>query len=412
MGRQLVPATMLSAVTALAVAAVTAALVPLRPAWWQAAIALAVISGLVPMIFSVTIRVVPVFARRMWPSLPALRAKVVLVAAGGWLIWLGRLSGLDPLVALGSLLALAGGVTAVVNTKRLFKQPVGPAMAPPSDPMQSKVDAVARPFTRIAGIWLLVGLAVGVLTAFWRPPVGRWELVWAHALLLGYVFGTASGISYHVLSRWTGTAWRVVAPIRWHFWLWAVGLPVMVVALASGQSLLFAVAGPLQAAAVLLFIANTAPMVPTLPGPTRWAFAAASTLLAVGVVLGAWFALEPSLGARLQVAHVALNLFGWAALLVSGASTFLVPRFAGNPLRWPRLAFAQVAVLATGVVVAAVGTGWRMLGDGPALVVTLGFGLVALGFVMLATVLGGTFFAPRSGANIAVVPGRPPKMAT
>src|SRR5581483_5437050 len=113
------------------------------------------------------------------------------MVAGAWTLYAGRLGVDDAFVLAGSLLAFAGGVAATVNTLRLFRQPAAAAMpAPPADPTQAAADRVARPFTRLAGIYLLVGLGVGILTAIWRPPFGRWDLVWVHALLLGYVVST------------------------------------------------------------------------------------------------------------------------------------------------------------------------------------------------------------------------------
>src|SRR5581483_2042098 len=118
-----------------------------------------------------------------------------------------------------------------------------------------------------------------------------WDLVWVHALLVGYVVSTASGICYHVLGRWTGRPWPWIAPLRVHLWLVVLGLPVMLAALAFGSAPLFAIAGPLEAAALLLFLVNTAPMLPGLPTPARFAFVAAWAILAVGVTLGGAFAL-------------------------------------------------------------------------------------------------------------------------
>ena len=58
MGRHLVPATILAATLAFAVAAFTAGLVPYRGWWWNPAVRLAVVGGITPMIYAVNIRVV------------------------------------------------------------------------------------------------------------------------------------------------------------------------------------------------------------------------------------------------------------------------------------------------------------------------------------------------------------------
>ncbi|HEU5434201.1 MAG TPA: hypothetical protein VFU81_21195 [Thermomicrobiales bacterium] len=405
MGRSLVPATMLAGLLALAVAAATLTMAAWRPAWWPAAVALAILGGLTPMIFAVTIRVVPVFSRRQWRSEAALRMQVALMIAGAWTLYAGRLRVDDRLVLAGSLLALAGGLAATANTLLLFRQPAKATMpAPPADLTQAAADRVARPFTRLATVDLLFGLGVGVATALWRPPVGRWDLVWTHALLIGYVLSMASGISYHVLGRWTGRRWPWIAPLRLHLWLVLLGLPVMIAALAIGSAPLFAVAGPLEAAAILLFLVNIAPMLPGLPTPARPAFMAASAIFAGGIVLGGAFALDPALVARLRLVHAELNLFGWAGLLISGAAYFLAPRFAGKPLRWPRLAQLQIGLLGGGVLLGVTGDAWRLLGAGPLWPAVAGHLLATAGFLALAIVIGGTFFGQRAGQTIGIAP--------
>jgi hypothetical protein len=83
---------------------------------------------------------------------------------------------------------------------------------------------------------------------------------------------------------------------------------------------------------------------------------AAFLCLALGIGLGLWFALDRASGAVWRPLHAALNLWGWATLLIYGMSYHMLPRFTGRPLRWPRLAEAQswLAILA----VALVGLGW------------------------------------------------------
>jgi hypothetical protein len=183
-----------------------------------------------------------------------------------------------------------------------------------------------------------------------------------------------------------------------------VGLPAMLVALAAEWDDLFLVAGPLQAAAALLFVGAVAPFAPALPGPTRPAFAAALGVLVGGVVLGATFALAPEVGARLRQTHAELNLFGWTGLLVTGFGYYLAPRFAGRPLRWTVLIRPQLGALVGGVALSAGGLWWRAYGDGPAAFVALGNGLVALSFALFAVILIGTFRSSSGPARAASLP--------
>ena len=85
MERKLVGATMVLAPVALAVSALAAGWSVREPAWWQAAVHLAVLGGIALMFYGVNIRIVPVFARRTWRSPRLLVAQVVAGGAGAWL---------------------------------------------------------------------------------------------------------------------------------------------------------------------------------------------------------------------------------------------------------------------------------------------------------------------------------------
>lgn len=404
MGRYLVPAAMAAAMAAFAVAALAAGLTPYRPALWTAVVPLAVLGGVIPMIFAINIRVVPVISRRSWASERWVRAQVALVVAGAWLVFAGRVAGLNALIVTGSVLALASAIVAAVNLARLFRQAPGqrPALPPP-DLEQAAVDPIATRFMRMAGIYLVLGLVVGVVTAVGRPGVGRWDLVWAHALLIGYMLSMAAGVCYHVLARWTGRRWRSLAAIRLHFALVVVGLPLMLLALATDQAILFAIAGPIQAAAIALFLANIAPLTVALPSPTRPALLAAMGLLAVGIGLGAAFAIEPILGGWLRVVHAEINLFGWTGLLISGVGYYFLPRLAGQPLRWPWLAPFQLGAIFGGVALSVAALGWRAHADGPAWLVLAAGAVIAAGFLLFGLQVAGTF-RQSSGETVAALP--------
>jgi hypothetical protein len=314
-----------------------------------------------------------------------------LTIIGAWLATVGYVAEEERLIRLGHAAALAGGLVFVSNLLRLFRQQPGHAPAPPLPyPDQAAVDRAAIQFTRLSGLFLLTGLVVGVLTSWWQPESGRWNLVWAHAMLVGFFLSMASGVCYHVLARWTGRRWRAVAPIRLHLLTVAIGLPSMLLALATGRDGLFAVAGPLQAAAVLFFLVNIAAMLPGLPILTRTAMTAAGILLAAGVTLGALFALEPALGARLRLVHAELNLFGWTGLLIAGVGYYLFPRLLGRPLQWPVAAWAQIGCLGSGVLLCATALAFRAYGHGPAGLVALGHAIVAAGFLLFGLIIGRT----------------------
>lgn len=406
MGRYLAPASMICGMLAFVVAALAAGVAQYRPALWHGAVQLAILGGIIPMIYAVNLRIVPVFARRMWPSESWLRAQVALSVAGAWLVFSGIASSADGVVIAGNALALAGGMLFVVNVRRLFRQQ--PTMPAPPLPHsgQTAIDRTATLFMRLASVYLLFGLAAGLAMNFWRLGSGRWDLVWAHAMLVGFFLSMASGVCYHALSRWAGREWRFPALIRVHFVVLALGLPIMLHALATNQLALFAIAGPLQALAIALLLVNIVPMIPALPHLTRAAFAVAALLLLSGITLGALFALDPALGARLRQTHAEINLFGWTGLLISGAGYYLVPRFAGQPLRWPRLAPVQLGALTLGILLGIVAFVWRAYGHGPAELVVAAQLLVAVGFALFGVLVAGTF-RPRKRMGAGTVAALP-----
>lgn len=412
MGRFLTPAAMTAAMLAFTVAALAAGLATYRPSLWPAAVQLAILGGITPMIYAVNLRIVPVFSRRMWISPTLLQAQVVLALAGAWFGFTGVALGLRDLAIVGSAAALAGGVLFIVNLQRLFRQPA--TLPPPPLPFasQTAVDRLATRFMQLAGVYLLFGLTSGLALHFWRLGSGRWELVWAHALLLGFFLSMASGVCYHAVSRWSGREWRYPGLIRLHLLVLGLGLPAMLHALATNDLRMFAVAGPLQAFGIVLLLVNVAPLIPGLPQPTRTAFTGAAVLLLAGIALGSLFAVDPAVGAQLRLAHAEINLFGWTGLLISGAGYYLIPRFAGRPLRWPRLAPLQLGALSAGVVLAVVALVWRAYGVGSPALLLLAQALIASGFALFALMVAATMrpWEPAPTGTTAPVTLRPRAM--
>ena len=82
---------------------------------------------------------------------------------------------------------------------------------------------------------------------------------------------------------------------------------------------------------------------------------AAFVALALGIGLGAWFAIDRAPGAWLRPLHAEMNLWGWTTLLIYGMAYHMLPRFAGRPLRRARLAEAQSWLAIAGVALIAIG---------------------------------------------------------
>lgn len=412
MGRRFVPAIIISAILALAVAAASMAFTLDEPRLWSASVALIVLGGITPMIYAVNMRIVPVFSRRVWQRPYLLMTGVLAGAAGGWLVYLGRVTSSQRLEVIGHLTALTGGIVFVGSIVLLFRSPTTTNISPPlPHPEQALVDRVATHFMRMASGYLLLGLLVGVVIPMWTPDRGRWDLVWAHVMLLGWFLSMASGVAYHVLSRWTGERWRSTLRIWAHFLMVLVALPAMLLALAADLDSLFAVAGMLQATAFLLFIWNIAPLALRLPALSRDGVLIAAGFLAIGVLLGASVAADPGNHVRLRFSHAQINMLGWGGLLVSSMGYYLFPRFAGQPLRWPRLARAQIYLHATGVLVSAVAWWWYLALDMRAsTIMTVGGLLVACSFFIFSGIIAATFSGSTRSvtSEVRLLPRRPP----
>lgn len=396
MGNKLLGACMSLALLAMAVAMAAAGYTRTHPTWWKAAISLAVLGGIMPMILSVNSRILPVFSRRDWVDPRLVRAMVVLAIAGGWTVFAGRIAQRDGLVTLGSGIALLAGLIFLFNIGQLFRQD---RQARPGPPLpyaeQAVADRIATNFTRLSAIWLPVGLLVGFVVSIHTPATGRWDLVWAHAMLVGFALSMASGVTYHVLPRWTSGRWRSIGALRIHWYVTVVALPLMVVALAIDSQVLFHISAPLQAMVIALWIGNCLPFIRKLPRPTAIGFGAAIAALAVGIALGMSFAVTPANGAVLRPVHAELNLFGWAALLIAGITYYFAPRFAGSPLRWPQLIPLQLALMIGSLALSVTLVWLRLEGHDTGAAVGLAHLGYAIGLGMQSVIVAATFALPR-----------------
>lgn len=415
MGPRLTPLVIVAAILGFVGASAGTALAPEYPGLWNASLGLVILGGITPLIYAVNARIIPVFSRRDWQRPELMKAAMILAIASGWITFAGRAGNWWFVEAAGAGAALAGGLAFMISIISLFRSPVSERPAPPPPfPEQISVDRVGIQFTRLAGTWLIVGLVIGLILVFWTPSFGRWELVWAHSMLIGWFLSMASGVSYHVLSRWTGQQWRWPRLPAIHLRLVQLGLPVMVLALALDTRWLFFIAGPVQSIALLLFAANALPQARRLPVVPRIGVTAATWMLVIGVTLGAGFAVDPINHVTLRFTHAQTNLFGWAGLLVCGIGYYLFPRFAGQALAWPRLAKIQMSVLILAVVTNATIWWWYVSRD-PAiqpLLITTGLA-ITLSLATYALIIGKTFFAASPsavGSSVQLQRNRPSPM--
>lgn len=72
--------------------------------------------------------------------------------------------------------------------------------------------------------------------------------------------------------------------------------------------------------------------------------------LTAGVSLGLGMIWAPGLRAHTLFPHVHANLLGWVSMLIYGVGYHVLPRFAGNPVWSPRLAWTHFGLTNVGLV--------------------------------------------------------------
>lgn len=131
--------------------------------------------------------------------------------------------------------------------------------------------------------------------------------------------------------------------------------------------------------------------------------------LALGVTLGIAMAVEPRL-IIYRPAHMHMNLLGFVAMMIFGVAYHVIPRFAGAPLRNPRLASAHWWVANVGLTLMVAGFALRPSSVQPVVsTVCLATGgvLSAFGAYAFAFNVWGTIGARPPAASAGPGTGRP-----
>lgn len=363
--RAIINVAFVAAPLAMAVALLLAGYSQTNGAWWTAAVQLAVLGGITIMIYGVNIRAVPMHSGRSWRFHWLVGVQVGAGILGAWMVGLGYGQREDWLIRSGHILAFLGAILFYTNLRLLFSQPGPPRQRIAWDERtpQQKADRLAIPFTIISSFMLLAGTGLGVALDYWEPAQGRWDLVWAHILLLGFFFPMASGTSYHTLARWSGRDFPFLQLIRVHQVGLIIGLPAMAIALGWDIDWLFRVGAVTMAVAMICWAINVFPVAWKLSPAIRTGISLALIFMLVGIAFGVAFAIDESLGPRLRTTHVVANLFGFAGLLISGFGYRYVPQIAGREdMRWPALRMPQIVLMAAGCAVGMLFMGLRMYG--------------------------------------------------
>lgn len=367
-----------------------------HPQWWTAAVQLAVLGGITIMIYGVNVQALPAHSGKKWryPQLVALQIGTGI--AGAWMLAVGYGNRIEGWIQLGNLLALTGAVLFLANLMLLFTQP---GERPPKIPWdqrthQQKVDRLAIPFTMISGLMVVVGTGLSVALVYWRPAQGRWDLVWAHLMLLGFFFAMASGTSYHMLGRWAKREYTSLRLVQVHVVAFLIGLPTMTIALGWDVDWLFRIGAVSMAVAMICWAINILPVAWSLSPAVRVGIALALVFMVVGISFGVLFAIDESLGPRLRTTHVVANLFGFAGLLISGFGYRYVPLLANvREMRWPKWNMPQIALMAAGCAFGMLFMGLRMYGHIEPEVVLWPCTIGAVGMAVFAANTAATFIA-------------------
>lgn len=393
--RSIIAVAVTAAPLAMGVALLLAGYSQTHGAWWTAAVQLAVLGGITIMIYGVNVQALPAHSGKNWryPQLVALQVGAGIV--GGWLLAFGYGYRIEGWVRLGHLLVFTGAALFLANLMLLFTQP---GERPPRIPWnerthQQKVDRLAIPFTMISGMVVVIGTALGIALDYWTPAQGRWDLVWAHLMLLGFFFAMASGTSYHMLGRWANREYTSLRLIQIQILAFLIGLPSMAIALGWDIDWLFRIGAVSMAVAMLCWAINILPVVWALSPAVSIGISLALTFMVVGIGFGVVFAINEALGPRLRTTHVVANLFGFAGLLISGFGYRYVPQLAGvSEMRWPSLKLPQIGLMAVGCAFGMLFMGLRMYGHVEPEVVLWPCFVGALGMGLFASNSAATFF--------------------
>lgn len=350
---------------AMAVALFLAGYSQTNGAWWSGSVELAVLGGITIMIYGVNVQALPTHSGKAWryPHLVALQVGAGI--AGGWLAGIGYGYREDAVIRIGHVLAFIGAALFLINLMMLFAQPgERPAKIPwEQRTHQQKVDRLAIPFTMVSGLMVVFGTGLGTALDYWRPAQGRWDLVWAHVMLLGFFFAMAAGTSYHMLSRWSEREYTSLRLIVVQIFAFLIGLPAMTIALGWDIDWLFQVGAVSMAVAMTCWAINILPIVWSLSPAVSLGITLALVFMIGGIGFGVAFAIDEALGPRLRTTHVVANLFGFAGLLISGFGYRYVPQLAEVPsMRWPGLQLPQIALMAVGCAIGMLFMGLRMYG--------------------------------------------------
>lgn len=395
--RSIVRVAVTAAPLAMAMALFLAGYSQTHGAWWTASVQLAVLGGIAIMIYGVNVQALPAHSGKPWRSSAMVAAQVGAGILGAWIAAYGYGVREDLWIRTGHWLAFLGASLFLLNLMLLFIQP---GARPPRIPWdqrnhQQKADRLAIPFTMISGMVVVIGTGLGVALDYWQPDQGRWDLVWAHLMLLGFFFAMAAGTSYHMLSRWADREYTSLRLIGVQVIAYLIGLPAMTIALGWDIDWLFRVGAVSMAIAMICWAINILPVVWGLAQAVRIGIVLALVFMLVGISFGVMFALDESLGPRLRTSHVIANLFGFAGLLISGFGYRYVPQLAGvDAMRWPSWQIPQIILMTVGSALGMLYMGLRMYGHVDAEVVVWPCLVGAFGMVIFAINAAATFREP------------------
>jgi len=142
---------------------------------------------------------------------------------------------------------------------------------------------------------------------------------------------------------------------------------------------------------------------------TRAFIVASLVYLALGGLLGLSMAVVPDAPGYLHFSHVHLLLGGFMAMMVFGVGYFILPRFAGAALRWPRLVGVHFWLANLSLVAMAVARPLDVTLDHPAWggLFHTGALVQAVTFLMFASNLGLTLLAKKPAPAVEEAPSVP-----
>jgi hypothetical protein len=258
------------------------------------------------------------------------------------------------------------------------------------------------------GLGILIAMALLHLPAL--SAGSRASLAFVHLTLFGWPAAIIFAINYHTVPYFAGADFPSERSIWLHFWLFVVGLLVVVAGLARLGQQWLVIGLAIEFAASVVFLANIVWLFARGPkraeGPPEASASQhdldrAGTLATIfsGLLLPLSLLLlllyeTHTIGPLWQLAAEHLATLGWIVMMIVGVSYHILPRFSGREAHSGRWPLGQLALYSAGTALLVLG-----LGLAHAVMFQAGAVLVTTALVLLAWIVWPTLKVRRDSES-------------